>query len=130
IDYTLFILSRYKSALKDGKDVDSAIDEAMSTAGIAVFSAGITVVISILGILIVNLDYLNGIAIGVSLCIFFMIIMALTLVPALLATRLGRNLDKFGFKPKEKKDNKEHGWLRWSHFVQKNAVLSLCAGIA
>ena len=130
IDYTLFIVTRYREALARGKTVDGAIDEAMATSGVAVFSAGITVVISILGILIINLDYLSGIAIGVSLCVFIMMIMALTLVPALLASSFGRHLDKIPLPKKLRRKESGTGWIRWSHFVQRNALAGLLAGLA
>lgn len=131
IDYALFIVTRYKEALHRGKSQHDAIDEAMSTAGVAVFSAGITVVISILGILIVNLDYLNGIAIGVSMCVFFMIMMAITLIPAVLATSIGLKLDKLPLPRKKNKavDDHPHGWTRWSLFVQRNAVVGVIVGV-
>lgn len=130
IDYSLFIVTRYREALKRGKNFEDAIEEAMSTSGVAVAAAGITVVISILGILIVNLDYISGLALGASLCVFIMIIMAITLVPALLATSFGRNLDKIPLPAKLKRKNSEEGWVKWSRFVQGHALVGLCAGIA
>ncbi len=131
IDYVLFILTRYIEAYKRDQDQQKAIDEAISTAGSAVFAAGFTVVISILGILVVNLDYLNGIAIGVSLCVAFMVLMALTLLPAILSTKLGSNLHKLRIPTRKKKESNEEGtiWVRWSQFVQRRSVLGAIVGV-
>ena len=129
IDYSLFILTRYQKAIREGKNNREAIDEAMSTAGVAVFSAGITVVISILGILLINLNYLNGIAIGASLSIVVMMLMSMTLVPAILGSPIHKHLNKVPL-PKfiKRKNETKDGWIRWGSFIQKNAVLGMVAG--
>ncbi len=130
IDYVLFILMRYKEELKNGSSKETAIDTAMSTAGKAVFAAGATVVISLLGILIVNLDYLNGIAIGAALCVSMMVLVTLTLLPAVLATRVSNYLDKIPF-PFYKKEQEvlPTRWLKWSKFIQRHAIISTIAGL-
>lgn len=129
IDYVLFILTRYKRSLAEGKDQDESIDEAMASSGKAVFTAGIIVIISILGIYVVNIDYLNGLATGISICVFFMVVMALTLIPAVLATRIGNKLDKFSLPIKKKRlEKQETVWEHWSRFVQKRAGICLIAG--
>ena len=62
IDYALLIVTRHRAALSRGASVLDAIDEAMRTAGRSVVFAGVTVMISLLGLLLVRLSFLTGLA--------------------------------------------------------------------
>ena len=84
IDYALFIVTRYREACHRGKTCDAATAEAIDTAGRAVLFAGTTVVISLLGMLIMGVSFMNGLAIGASITVLFTMIASITLLPALL----------------------------------------------
>ncbi len=84
IDYALFIVTRYREGLHQGLDPEEATVVAYGTAGRAVVFAGITVMISLLGMLIMGLSFINGLAIGASLAVLTTLIASLTLLPALL----------------------------------------------
>jgi RND superfamily putative drug exporter len=84
IDYALFIVTRYREALHDGHAARDAVVIAMSTAGRAVVFAGLTVVISMLGLLLVGLGWLSGMGIGISATVLATMLTSLTLLPALL----------------------------------------------
>jgi RND superfamily putative drug exporter len=84
IDYALFIVTRYREARHRGKTCDAATAEAIDTAGRAVLFAGTTVVISLLGMLIMGVSFMNGLAIGASITVLFTMIASITLLPALL----------------------------------------------
>ncbi len=84
IDYALFIITRYRDALRQGLSYEDATVEAMDTAGRAVLFAGITVMISVLGMWLMNLKFIQGLAVGASLTVFAVLLASMTLLPALL----------------------------------------------
>ena len=85
IDYALFIVTRYRDALHDGLSVEDAVVEAVDTSGRAVVFAGITVMISLLGLYIIGLAFVQGLATGAAVGVLVMMIASITLLPALLA---------------------------------------------
>ncbi|MEI7619660.1 MAG: MMPL family transporter [Actinomycetota bacterium] len=85
IDYALFIVTRYREALHDGLSVEDSIVEAVDTSGRAVLFAGITVIISLLGLYIMGLSFVRGLATGAAVGVLMMMIASVTLLPALLA---------------------------------------------
>jgi putative drug exporter of the RND superfamily len=90
IDYALFIVTRYREEMHAGKNELEAIGTAINTAGRAVLFAGVTVVISLLGMLIMGLSFVNGLAIGAATVVFVTMIASVTLLPALLGFVGGR----------------------------------------
>ena len=84
IDYALFIVTRYREARHRGRDCAAATAESINTAGRAVLFAGTTVVISLLGMLIMGVGFMNGMAVGASITVLFTMIASVTLLPALL----------------------------------------------
>ena len=85
IDYALFIVTRFREGLHDGVSVEDSIIEAIDTSGRAVVFAGITVIVSALGLLTIGLSFVTGLAIGMATAVSVMIIASITLLPALLA---------------------------------------------
>ena len=90
IDYALFIVTRYREELHDGRGHADATAVAINTAGRAVLFAGTTVVISLMGMLIMGLAFVNGLAIGSAVVVFITMIASVTLLPALLGFAGGR----------------------------------------
>ena len=84
IDYALFIVTRYREGLKAGEDPEEATVIAIDTAGRAVVFAGFTVVISLLGMYIMNLAFINGLATGAAVTVLITMIASITLLPAFL----------------------------------------------
>ena len=97
IDYSLFIVTRYREGLHNGLSVENAVARAMDTAGRAVLFAGVVVLIAILGLVAAALPFMTAYAIAVVLVVGFTIAVALTLLPALLAI-VGTRIDKWGIK--------------------------------
>jgi len=85
IDYALFIVTRFREATRRGLDAEEATLESADTAGRAVLFAGITVVISLLGMYMMGLKFIYGLAVSASIIVSVMIVAALTLLPALLS---------------------------------------------
>jgi len=84
IDYALFIVTRYREARRRGSTSEDATGEAMDTAGRAVLFAGTTVVISLLGMLLMRVSFMDGMAIGASITVLATMCASVTLLPALL----------------------------------------------
>jgi RND superfamily putative drug exporter len=95
IDYALFIVTRYRESLHQGRDPEDAVAHSIDTAGRAVLFAGLTVMISVLGLLLMSLSTTQGVAIAIAIGVFMTMLASLTLLPALLGF-VGRNIDKLG----------------------------------
>jgi len=85
IDYTLFILSRHRTQVKDGMAIDASIAKAVGTAGSAVVFAGATVVIALVALVVTGVPFLTQMGIGAAAAVAVAVLLSLTFVPALLA---------------------------------------------
>jgi RND superfamily putative drug exporter len=84
IDYTLFIVTRFRQELRHGADVGTAVATAVGTAGSAVVTAGLTVVIALAGLFVVGIPFLTQMGIAAAATIVVAVLVAITLVPAAL----------------------------------------------
>jgi RND superfamily putative drug exporter len=126
IDYALFILTRFRNGLDEGLEPREAAIAAVDTAGRAVLFAGITVIISLMGMLLLGISFLVGVAIAAALAVLFTMIAALTLLPALL-TIVGRRVDRLripGLGSRSNSVAEDSRWFRWSRAIQRRPVLS------
>jgi putative drug exporter of the RND superfamily len=85
IDYALFIVQRFREGLDHGHSVDDSIVEAIDTSGRAVLFAGTAVLISLCGMFLMGMSFMNGLAIGAIAGVVLMMAVSLTLLPAFLA---------------------------------------------
>ncbi|MEU6062381.1 MMPL family transporter [Streptomyces sp. NPDC047097] len=85
IDYALFLVTRHRKGLKRGLPVADAAREAVATTGRAVVFAGATVCIALLGMLVLRLGFLNGVALAAALTVVLTVAASITLLPALLS---------------------------------------------
>ncbi len=124
IDYALFIVTRHRRGLKRGLSVTEAAINAVTTTGRAVVFAGATVCIALLGMLILRLGFLNGVAIAASLTVVLTVAASVTLLPALLSFIGPRALSR-----RERRRLAERGpepelptgfAARWSAFVERH----------
>jgi RND superfamily putative drug exporter len=122
IDYALLVLTRFRAAMKAGRDRHDAVVEAVTTAGRSVIIAGCTVVIAVLGLFLTGLPYMYGVAISASLAVLVVMLAAITLLPALLAY-LGPRVDRLRLPVLGRTATTETGEEsiagRWSHAVQR-----------
>jgi RND superfamily putative drug exporter len=126
IDYALFILTRFRNGLDEGLEARDASIKAVDTAGRAVLFAGITVIISLLGMFLLGLNFLYGVAMAAAVAVLFTMIAALTLLPALL-TIVGRRVDRLripGLGSRKTTLDEGSRWYRWSREIQRRPVLS------
>jgi RND superfamily putative drug exporter len=84
IDYTLFIVTRFRQELRHGADVGTAVATAVGTAGSAVVTAGLTVVIALAGLFVVGIPFLTQMGLAAAATIVVAVLIAITLVPAAL----------------------------------------------
>ncbi|MFC9792527.1 MMPL family transporter [Streptomyces sp. NPDC127584] len=134
IDYALFIVTRHRRGLKRGLSVAEAAETAVATTGRAVVFAGATVCIALLGMLILRLGFLNGVALAASLTVVLTVAASVTLLPALLSLIGMRALSR-----RERRTLAEHGpqpelptgfAARWSAFVERHPkLLGLVAAV-
>jgi RND superfamily putative drug exporter len=92
IDYSLFIVSRFREELAAGADVERAVATAVQTAGRAVLFSGVAVVVGLLGLMFFRGIYLDTIGLSGSLVVALAVLYSLTFLPALLGV-LGRRVD-------------------------------------
>ena len=85
IDYALFIVTRYREGIHHGMSVEDSVVNAVDTSGRAVIFAGITVIISLLGLFVMGLAFARGLAIGAVIGVLVMMVASITLLPSLLA---------------------------------------------
>jgi len=93
IDYSLFIVSRFRSELASGAEVPSALERALDTAGRAVTFSGIAVAVGLAGLFFYPHSYLSAMGLAGALVVASAMVFALTFLPALLAL-LGPRIDR------------------------------------
>ncbi|MFE9403784.1 MMPL family transporter [Streptomyces sp. NPDC006530] len=127
IDYALFIVVRHRRGLRGGLGVEEAVRAAVATTGRAVVFAGATVCIALLGMLVLRLSFLNGVAVAACLTVVLTVAASVTLLPALLSYIGMRALSR-----RERRSLAAHGprpeppagfAARWSAFVERHPKL-------
>ncbi|MGO4459655.1 MMPL family transporter [Streptomyces sp. M-16] len=134
IDYALFIVSRYRAELAEGRERDEAAGRATGTAGSAVVFAGLTVVIALVGLAVVNIPMLTKMGVAAAGTVVIAVLVALTLVPAILGFA-GRKVLPAGTKSKlfgkgkpAGVEPKANGGTRWARFVLRRPIMVLLVG--
>ncbi|WP_055602719.1 MMPL family transporter [Streptomyces aureus] len=139
IDYALFIVSRYRAELAEGREKEDAAGRAVGTAGSAVVFAGLTVVIALVGLAVVNIPMLTKMGFAAAGTVVIAVLIALTLIPALLGFagdkvigRKQRKAAKAGAgdgAAESAKSEKPNGGTRWARFVIRRPVMVLLIGV-
>ncbi|WP_089099598.1 MMPL family transporter [Streptomyces hyaluromycini] len=128
IDYALFIVSRYRSERAAGHDPGEAAARANGTAGSAVVFAGLTVVIALVGLAVVNLPILTAMGMAAAGAVVVAVLVAVTLVPALLSLAPERVLGRARRRPKA--PSKTPLGERWAAFVLRRPWKVLLVAVA
>jgi putative drug exporter of the RND superfamily len=131
IDYSLFIVSRYREERRGGLEKIAAIAAASATASNAVFFSGMTVILALVGMLIVPLSIFVSLGVGAMSAVFAAVTAALTLLPAILSL-LGDKVDalKVPWLDRYGRSHGEHGWWgRMARRVMRRPAVSLTLGI-
>ncbi|TDD34062.1 MMPL family transporter [Actinomadura sp. KC06] len=131
IDYALFVVSRYREERGKGHPAQEAAGLAVGTAGSAVVVAGLTVVITLAGLTLVGIPTAARMGLSAAGAVVVAVLIALTLVPALLAffpdAVLARRVRRPAVPSEGTKDN---AGTRWARFVRRRPVVVLLASVA
>ena len=132
IDYALFIVTRHRNSLLQGASVEDSAVLALDTSGRAVFFAGITVCIALLGMFALQVAFLYGVALSAALVVVLTMAASLTLLPALLGffgMKVLRRSERGHLAQAGPATDEPTGfWARWSHFISgSSGVLGVAA---
>jgi RND superfamily putative drug exporter len=127
IDYSLFIVSRYREEREDGHDALDAIANTLGTAGKAVFLSALTVVLSLAAVFLVPVMVFRSMALGMILAVIATAAASLTLLPAVLVALGDRVLVTKETDPDRAAEGR---WARWTGMALKRPGRALAAGLA
>jgi len=131
VDYSLFIVSRYRGALAEGADPLEALRQALASSGQAVVFSGATVAVSLAGLFAIDVNGLRSLAVGAIVVVCIAVLAAVTLLPALLAFA-GRRVDRLRLPLPWARDSEQGGrfWVGWAARVMRRPWPYLLAGVA
>ncbi|MFD7500757.1 MMPL family transporter [Streptomyces sp. NPDC059850] len=130
IDYALFVVSRYREERANGHDPREATGLAVGTAGSAVVFAGLTVVIALAGLTVIGVPMLAKMGLCAAGAVIVAVLIALTLVPALLGMWPDAVLSRRTRKGGHVAQVVDNGGTRWARFVLRRPVTVLVACVA
>jgi len=134
VDYALFIVTRHRTGLQGGRSIEDSAANAVNTAGRAVFFAGLTVCIALLGQFALGVSFLYGVAVSAAITVALTMLSSLTLLPALLGF--------FGMKVLSRRQRASLAsngpiaeevtgfWRRWAEAIRRHPVLPALAALA
>src|SRR5204862_2534615 len=115
----LFIVTRFRESHREVGDVKAAVVEAMDTSGRAVLFAGITVIVALLGMLVLGVNFLTGLAVSSAIAVLLTMLATLTLLPALLS-RVGARIGRVGRGRSAAAPGRAGGfWHRWAELIRR-----------
>jgi RND superfamily putative drug exporter len=123
IDYALFVVVRFRAALRSGLQPVDAVAETMDSAGKAVLVSGIAVLASLAAVMIVPSQPFRTSALGILLAVGFVLAASLTLLPALLA-RLGPRIDRFALPWSGAVQHRSEAFARWGRLIWRRPILT------
>ncbi|MGB8403413.1 MAG: MMPL family transporter [Mycobacterium sp.] len=126
VDYSLFILMRFREELRAGRDPDQAADAAMATSGLAVLLSGLTVIASVTGIYLIGTPVLSSMATGAILAVAVAVLTSTTLTPAVLATFGKRAARRSSWLHLTRRPDSSQSpfWTRWTDKTMHQPWLS------
>ncbi|MBP0456415.1 MMPL family transporter [Streptomyces montanisoli] len=131
IDYTLFILSRHRTQLARGTDVEESAARALGTAGSAVAFAGLTVVVALAGLSVVGIPFLTVMGLSGAVTVVVAVLAATTLLPALLGFAGSRLTPKpHSRAARREKSPRPAMGARWIRATTRRPLLTVLAGVA
>ena len=122
IDYALFVVVRFRAALREGLRPDDAVAETMDSAGRAVLVSGVAVLASLAAVMLVPSQPFRTSALGILLAVGFVLAASLTLLPAVLA-RLGARVDRFALPWAGAVQHRSEAFARWGRLIWRRPVV-------
>jgi RND superfamily putative drug exporter len=133
IDYALFILTRHRQHLDEGMEPREAASRAVATAGSAVVFAGLTVIIALVGLTVVNIPFLTVMGLAAAGTVATAVLIAISLFPAILGfcgSRVGRRNRVLAMRPRHRRAGTDTMSVRWARFVTRRPLPVALATIA
>jgi uncharacterized membrane protein YdfJ with MMPL/SSD domain len=133
IDYALFILTRHRQHLAEGMDPKESAARATATAGSAVVFAGLTVIIALVGLTVINIPFLTVMGLAAAGTVAIAVLIANTLLPAILGFmghKAGRANRALAARPRHRKPGMPTMSMRWVRFVTRRPLVTILAAIA
>ena len=134
VDYGLFIISRYRSAVKEGLSYADAAALAVATSGRTVLLAGLTVCIALLGQFVLGVSFLYGVSVAAAIAVALTMATSLTFLPAMLGflgPRVLSRRERAALAAGRHARPAGHGfWLRWARLVEARKILVALAALA
>jgi uncharacterized membrane protein YdfJ with MMPL/SSD domain len=129
VDYSLFIVSRFRRELHDGATQDDALRRALASSGTAVVFSGATVAVSLAALFAIDVNALRSMAVGAIVVVCISVLASVTLLPALLAAT-GTRIDRFRLRLpwSTGEEGSDALWTRWARAVMRRPVTALVAG--
>jgi len=131
IDYALFIVTRFRQGLDEGLSPEQSTATAINTAGRSVIFAGITVVISLLGMVLINIGFIQGLGIGAATVVAVTMLASITLLPAVLGF-VRERIDRLRIPGagQRKMAEQQRVWYRWGKVLEHHSWLAFLIGLA
>jgi len=128
VDYSMFVLARFREELEAGAEPHAAVDTAMRTSGTAVVFSGLTVVLALLALWLVPVRAVQSMAAGAMMVVAIAVLASSTLLPALLHL-LGRRVDRGRLRRRSRPGRERRGefWARWVGGIMRRPLLWFCA---
>ncbi|OQM83808.1 MMPL family transporter [Rhodococcus sp. 66b] len=119
IDYALFLVARFREALRTDPDPRAAVAQTMDTAGKAVVLSGLTVLVSLSAVLIVPAPAVRTMAVGIMLAVIFVLAATLTLLPAVLG-RIGAKVNGGSLPYAKRQQHRSPMFAAWASLLHKH----------
>ncbi|WP_394428625.1 MMPL family transporter [Streptomyces sp. SGAir0957] len=133
IDYALFIVSRYRAEIAEGREREEAAGRAVGTAGSAVVFAGLTVIVALAGLSVVNIPLLTKMGLAAAATVAVSVVIALTMIPALLGfagKKVLRRKDRTAAASSpDTPEGRPNLGTRWSRFVMRRPLTVLLVAV-
>jgi len=134
VDYSLFVVARYRRRLREGLDPEEALRDSLASAGTAVVFSGATVVVSLASLFLVDVNAIRSMALGAIVVVTVAVLATVTLLPAILALA-GRRVERLRVRvPFRRAAAAPAGdgafWTSWTRRVMARPALAFGAGTA
>ncbi|MEN3342022.1 MAG: putative drug exporter of the superfamily [Actinomycetota bacterium] len=132
VDYSLFVVSRFRRELREGRAQDEALRRALASSGTAVVFSGATVAVSLAALFAVRANAIRSMAIGAIVVVLISVLASVTLLPALLAA-VGPRVERWRVRLPSRtgESGDPRFWTAWTARVMRRPVtmLALAAGV-
>jgi uncharacterized membrane protein YdfJ with MMPL/SSD domain len=130
VDYSLFIVARYREEVGAGRSLDDARAVALATSGLAVLFSGLTVIVSLAALWMLDNTAIRSMALGAMLVVAVAMLAAVTLLPALLGRRVTARSRLFSLRRRPRADTGPGFWQRWTDAIMRRPVVAATGSAA